>query len=197
MSFYCQSCGAEQLQAPTSVASALTQCKCGSSSFATWKPWFLTIQPAPSQTGTPRTDDALVDVDQFSHDERQQWRRDLARQLERELAEAKHERDMANDEFAEARKTSYLERAEKAELALSQAKRDAERLALATYSLICESNGIGDNEWELPQGIARCEFPVASYCAAIKEASEAIRPFDAAIDAEMNAALAKREGEGN
>lgn len=134
---------------------------------------------------TPRTDDVWVDVDQFSHDERQQRRRDLSRQLERELDEMTQE--MLRIAALNAQHVGEL----------SQAKRDAERLALATYSLICESNGIGDNEWELPQGIARCEFPVASYCAAIKEASEAIRPFDAAIDAAMTAALAKREGEGN
>lgn len=169
MIFYCQSCGEQQLQAPTSVAIDLTRCKCGSSSFATWQPSFLATQPAPSQTGTPRTADAWADVDQFSHDERQQRRRDLSRQLERELDEAKGSLSRAR-----AGETLQRKAADTAERALSQAKRDAERFVWWAKWWTDR-----DDDLETINSVGPANTP---------------DDFRAAVD---DAALAKREGEGS
>lgn len=115
---------------------------------------------APSQTGTPRTADAWADVDQFSHDERQQRRRDLSRQLERELDEMTQE--MLRIAALNAQHVGEL----------SQAKRDAERLLRASQEI-------------------RLDF--ANHAPEEQAKWIHLPEFRAAIDA----ALAKREGEGN
>lgn len=51
----------------------------------------------------------------------------------------------------------------------------------AAYSLACESNGIYDNEWTLPDGMeVKCEFPIASWCRArdrIEDVRERAKSF--------------------
>lgn len=116
-------------------------------------------QPAPSQTGTPRTD-AFYEGDNATM---VSWL-EFARQLERELAEAKGSLSRAR-----AGETLQRKAADTAELALSQAKRDAERpISEELVSRIFSVFGITDY------------------------------PMNRRIMRELiqSAALAKREGEG-
>jgi hypothetical protein len=43
----------------------------------------------------------------------------------------------------------------------------------ASYSVLCESNGVEDNEWTVKDGVATPQFPVAGFWTAIKKLDEA------------------------
>lgn len=134
-------------------------------------------QPAPSQTGTPRTDALLGEI--WSSPPQPDYyvppkMIEHARQLERELAEAKGSLSRAR-----AGETLLRKAADTAELALSQAKRDAERYRFLRSEAVCTE----PRYYEFWNRFLESKL--------VREES-----MDKLIDAEMNAALAKREGEG-
>lgn len=72
------------------------------------------------------------------------------------------EADRAHANLVAAIAADYILRSEAKQdrAALVEALRELER---KSYALICASNGIFDNEWRTPDGIAIPDFPVRGY----------------------------------
>jgi len=49
----------------------------------------------------------------------------------------------------------------------------------AAYSVLCESNGVLDNEWTTKDGVAIPEFPIGSFCRAVGDLDNAFSRADA------------------
>jgi hypothetical protein len=65
---------------------------------------------------------------------------------------------------------------------ITEAERLLKSIRQAAYSLICESNGLSDNEWKTPNGTYTPNFPIRSYGKALDRLSKQVELIDAYFD---------------